>query len=208
MMLQEDDINYSLVENCSIFHFGSISMTHDTAAAATIKAASTAKNKGAVISFDPNLRIPLWSSLEHAKSMIRKGLTYADVIKISEEELEFISGTADLAQGSEYIRDNYGVSIILVTLAEKGCFVRYGDVQFSVPGFEVVAVDTTGAGDAFLGGFLYRLLEKGCKTEDLSEADLYGMARFANAAGALATTRKGAIPAMPSLAEIGELLQP
>ncbi|WP_372630182.1 PfkB family carbohydrate kinase [Cohnella sp.] len=205
-LLNETDVDYTIVEKSKIFHFGSISMTHEPASTATINAAIFAKASGAVVSFDPNLRIPLWNNLEHAREKIRIGLTYADVLKISEEELEFISGTNDLVRGSQYIRLHYGVRIVLVTRAEKGCYVRKGDIAFSVPGFPAEAVDTTGAGDAFWGGFLYQLLERDCRIDDLGEDELYAMAQFANAAGALATKRKGAIPAMPALTEIGEIM--
>ncbi|MFD0670844.1 PfkB family carbohydrate kinase [Cohnella sp. GCM10027633] len=206
MLLTDKDVDYTIVGKSKIFHFGSISMTNEPASTATIKAVIVAKANGAVVSFDPNLRFPLWNTLEHAKDKIRIGLTYTDVLKISEEELAFLTGTNDLVQGSQSIFREYGVRIILVTLAEKGCFVRNGDVAFSVPGFPADAVDTTGAGDAFLGGFLYQLLERGCRIDDLSESDLYAMTRFANAVGSLVTTKKGAIPAMPALTEIGEIM--
>ncbi|MBW5445562.1 glycoside hydrolase [Cohnella sp. CFH 77786] len=206
MLLTESDVDYSIVERSKIFHFGSISMTHEPAASATIKAAMIAKAGGTVVSFDPNLRIPLWKNLEHAKEKFRIGLTYADVLKISEEELAFITGTQDLVQGSQSIFLHYGVRIVLVTRAEKGCFVRKGDIAFSVPGFPAEAVDTTGSGDAFLGGFLYQLLERDCRIDDLGEDELYAMVRFSNAVGALVTTKKGAIPAMPALTEIGEIM--
>lgn len=185
MLLRESEVDYSIVEKAKIFHFGSISMTHEPACAATIKAALIAKAGNLLVSFDPNLRVPLWKSLEHAKDMIRIGLTYADVLKISIEELEFITATNDLVQGSQYLLDLYGIRVILVTLAEKGCFVRKGALTLFVPGYSVKTVDTTGAGDAFLGGFLYQLLEKECRINELSAGDLYRMVRFANAVGAL-----------------------
>ncbi|MGO4548529.1 PfkB family carbohydrate kinase [Paenibacillus sp. 2TAB23] len=202
MLLSASEVNYAIVEKSKIFHFGSISMTDELASVATIKAAMIAKANGKIVSFDPNLRIPLWNNLEHAKEKILIGLTFADVLKISEEELEFITGTNDLARGSQQIFLQYGVRIILVTLAEKGCFVRKGDIAVSVPGFPADVVDTTGAGDAFLGGFLYQLLERDCQIDRLNEDNLKSMARFANAVGALVTTRKGAILSMPSLSDV------
>lgn len=206
MMLTVQDITEALVCNSRIFHFGSISMTHESCAQATAIAVSLAKEAGALISFDPNLRIPLWENLDRAREMIRWGLMHADIVKISEEELTFITGEKDLAIGSKQIAEKYGNSIILVTLGERGCFVHSRDKQATVPGYQVKTMDTTGAGDAFLGGFIYQVLERDNQIENMSMVDLYSMVRFANAVGALVTTRKGAIPSMPSIAEIGELL--
>lgn len=206
MLLNAAEVNYSIVEQSKIFHFGSISMTDEPASTATIKAVMLAKANGKLISFDPNLRISLWNNLKQAKEKFLIGLTYADVLKISEEELEFITGTDELIKGSQQIFLEYGVRIILVTLAEKGCFVRKGDIVVSVPGYLADVVDTTGAGDAFLGGFLYQLLERNGQIDHLNEANIKSMARFANAVGALVTTRKGAIPAMPTLAEVEEFI--
>lgn len=206
MLLSSSEVNYSIVEKSKIFHFGSISMTNELASDATIKAAKIAKANGVIISFDPNLRIPLWNNLEHAKEKILIGLTFANVLKISEEELEFITGTNDLVKGSQQISLEYGVNIILVTRAEKGCFVRKGDIAVSVAGFPANVVDTTGAGDAFLGGFLYQLLERNCQIDHLNEDTIKSMARFANAVGALVTTRKGAILSMPALSEVEEFI--
>lgn len=206
MLLSASEVNYSIVEKSKIFHFGSISMTNEHASTATIRAAMIAKANGVIVSFDPNLRIPLWISLEHAKEQILIGLTYADVLKISEEELELITGTNDLLKGSQQIFFEYGVKIILITRAEKGCFVRKGDITVSVPGFKADVIDTTGAGDAFLGGFLYQLLERNCKIESLDEDNIKSMAQFANAVGALVTTRKGAILSMPALSDVEEFI--
>ncbi|MGZ4159883.1 MAG: carbohydrate kinase family protein [Neobacillus sp.] len=202
MMLNEREIDLKMIDNSRIFHFGSISMTHEPSASATLKAVAYAKENGLLISFDPNLRINLWSDLNHARDMIDVGLKYADVLKISEEELEFISGIKDLYRGSEYIYAQYHTKIILVTLGSKGCFYRLAHHTGISNGYDVEAIDTTGAGDAFLAGFLYQLMENNRRLLDLTLKDVEKMVSFANSVGALATTKKGATPAMPTLEEI------
>lgn len=202
MMLRESEIDLEMIANSSIFHFGSISMTHEPSASATLKAVAFAKENGLLISYDPNLRVNLWSDLNHAKNMIEMGLKYADILKISEEELEFITGTKDLTKGSEYIFSHFSTKLIFVTLGSKGCFYRLGHEIGKCSGYEIESIDTTGAGDAFLAGVLYQIIENNKVITDLSLKDVEQMVSFANAVGALATTKKGAIPAMPTLEEI------
>ncbi|AFH60858.1 sugar kinase [Paenibacillus mucilaginosus K02] len=205
-LLEAGEVRGELLEQSRIFHFGSISMTHEPSAEATRFAVSGAKAAGALISYDPNLRMPLWSDAAHAKAMMEYGLGCADVVKISEEELEFLTGLTDLADGSQQLAERFGIPLILVTLAEKGSFYRFGGATGLVPGFAVNTVDTTGAGDAFLGGVLYGLLEKDRRLSELQEEEVRQVVTFANAVGALATTVKGAIPAMPDLAAIRRLM--
>jgi fructokinase len=202
MLLHESELDLAMIGNSRIFHFGSISMTHEPSASATLKAVSFAKENGLLISYDPNLRVNLWSDLNHAKNMIEMGLKYADILKISEEELEFITGTKDLTKGSEYIFSHFSTKLIFVTLGSKGCFYRLGHETGKCSGYEIESIDTTGAGDAFLAGVLYQIIEKNKIITDLSLKDVEQMVSFANAVGALATTKKGAIPAMPTLEEI------
>ncbi|MED1205972.1 carbohydrate kinase family protein [Heyndrickxia acidicola] len=202
MMLRENEVDFELISNARVFHFGSISMTHEPAASATLKAAAHAKEHGVLISYDPNLRENLWDDLTHAKERMEQGLFFADVVKISEEELEFISGTKDLEKGSSYLSDRFDIPLILVTLGSKGCFYRHGSETGCRSGYHVKAVDTTGAGDAFLGGMLYQILEKGVPLSGLDLEDMDQMVSFANAVGALVTTKKGAIPAMPTIEEV------
>ncbi|MEK8212025.1 PfkB family carbohydrate kinase [Paenibacillus sp. FSL L8-0463] len=209
MLLGIDDIDLEQIKDTKIFHFGSVSMTHEPSASATLKACTQAKENGALISFDPNLRPALWKDLEQAKIKIKEGLALADIVKISEEELEFITGLTDLEEGTHQIQTQFKVKVILVTKAEKGCFVRYGSGSkwADVPGFKVQTVDTTGAGDAFLGGFLYQLLERGGSMDQIRDQDWIPIVRFANAVGALVTTQKGAIPAIPTYKEINKQIQ-
>jgi fructokinase len=207
MMLTAEEVDLELIASSKVFHFGSISLTDEPAATATLRALDHAKESGCLISYDPNLRIPLWKDLHHAKQQIELGLTYADVLKISEEELAFITGLEDLDQGSQYIYDHFGIKLILVTLGPEGCYYRKGHETGHKKGYEVTAVDTTGAGDSFLAGILYQILHCEKELSELSLKDLESMVDFANAVGALTTTKKGAIPAMPSLEDIKGLMQ-
>lgn len=202
MLLSESDVEPELVRNCKVFHFGTVSMTNEPSRGATLHAARIAKGNGIIVSFDPNLRPPLWKDLGEAKKMIETGLKYADILKVSSEELEFITGLKDLEEGSRYILDNYGIKLILVTLGSEGCFYRLGSKTGRLPTYDVVTVDTTGAGDAFVGAMLYQIIIRGKPLEALSETELKQMVDFSNAAGSLATIRKGAIPAMPSITAV------
>ena len=204
MLLDKSEVDVSLVKNCRIFHFGTVSLTDNPSREATLFAVKTAKENGAIISFDPNLRPPLWNSLEDAKSMIEEGLQYAHILKVSNEELEFITGEKELDVGAEYIKDKYGIGVILVTLGPSGCYYKIGEFSGILPAYDVRTVDTTGAGDAFLGAFLYQVIESGKELAALEKDKIERMIDFANAAGSLATIRKGAIPAMPTLEELLE----
>jgi fructokinase len=190
----------------SIFHFGSLSLTHEPARSATLAALHWAKERGMLISYDPNLRPPLWASLAEAKRQILSVMDQADIVKISREELEFLTGSERLAEGSAQLVREYGTGLLLITLGKDGCFFRLGDLTGLVPGFPVQAVDATGAGDGFLGGMLHEILRRGKALEEWSLAELEASVRFANAIGALVVTRKGSIPAMPSLAEVQSFL--
>jgi len=206
MLLSEDEIKYSLIKDAKIFHFGSVSMTHEPSRSATMKAVKYAKQNGILVSYDPNLRIPLWSNLEEAKTVISEGLCYTDLLKISEEELIFLTGENGLEAGSKRIRDTFGIDLIFITLGKRGCFYRIRDFTGCVPTYDVRTIDTTGAGDAFLGGMLYKIVENGVDLSHLTASDIELFVDFANAAGSMATVKKGAIPAMPSLNEVKECM--
>ncbi|NMB12082.1 MAG: carbohydrate kinase [Firmicutes bacterium] len=192
--------------NTRIFHFGSLSLTDEPARSATLFALEGAKQEGALISYDPNLRPPLWPDLTEAKRQMLAVMHQADVLKISEEELEFLTGTKDLARGSQYLAKEYDLPMVFVTLGADGCFYRAGKTTGEVSGFRVHSIDTTGAGDGFVGGILHQILLRSKELPQWTQAELTESVRFANAIGALVTTKKGAIPAMPSLGEIEELL--
>ena len=202
MLLREDEIDLELIKSCRIFHFGTVSMTKGPSRDATLYAVKTAKKYKKLISFDPNLRPPLWDDLKDAKKMMEAGLDYTDILKVSSEELEFITGEKSLEKGSEYIHDKYGTKLILVTLGAEGCFYRHRGSTGKLSTYDVNTVDTTGAGDAFLGAMLYKLLDSDKSLELLDKDELESMIRFSNAAGSLTTTKKGAIPAMPSVRDV------
>jgi fructokinase len=202
MLLRPEEILPDLVEQSRIFHFGSVSMTHEPSRSATLTAVKAAKEQGAVISYDPNLRPLLWESLDEAKRVMREGMKYCDVLKISEEELVFFTGVEDLQEGSSLLWKEFNTALIFITLGAEGCFYRQGDMSGQIPTYDVKTIDTTGAGDAFLGGMLHRLLEVGKKPGKVTLEELETAVSFANAVGSLATTKKGAIPAMPALEEV------
>lgn len=205
-MMNANEIDYSIIANAKIFHFGSVSLTHDPARTATCEAVSFAKKSGLLISYDPNLRFDLWKDAEEAKEIILGMMSYADILKISEEELEFLTGTTVLEEGTERLFTSYGNVLILVTLGHKGCFYRKGDTTGYIPGFRVRTLDTTGAGDAFLGGIHYQVLQIDKPLQELDSSEIKKMITFGNAIGAFVTTKKGAIPAMPTLHEIHDLM--
>lgn len=197
-----EDVRFDLIAKSKIFHFGSVSLTHEPSASATFAASQFAKEKGLTISYDPNLRIPLWEDLDRAKTLIIEGLKYTDILKISEEELTFITGTNDLDSGSKVLYDQYGIPLILLTLGKNGCFIRKGNKTVHVPAFPVHSIDTTGAGDGFLGAVLSKIVEKEDSIENTNIDQLFEIVRFANAVGALTTTRRGGITSLPSTEEI------
>mgnify|MGYP000921579212 CR=1 FL=1 len=200
-------MRYELINDASIFHFGSVSMTAEPSRSATIKAVSYAKKKGIAISYDPNLRIPLWKSLDEAREVIMVGMKYADFLKISEEELVFLTGESNLEKGSFLLYDKYGIGLIFVTLGSKGSFCRMGSHIAHSYTYDVKTIDTTGAGDAFLGGILYKILGEGCRISELRPANISSFMDFANAAGSLTTLKKGAITALPYLEDIKKCIE-
>jgi fructokinase len=205
--LRPEDADDRLLSGCGIFHFGSVSLTDEPCRSATLESARRAKECGAVISFDPNYRPPLWGGIEAARREILGALPLADIIKVSGEELELVTGQSDPAAGSQALM-KYGARLVLVTLGEGGAYYRSPRAAGHVPAPQVDAVDTTGAGDAFTGALLYRL--RGLGTEGiaaLSAAQLEGCVRFACAAGSLTTLGHGAIPAMPGREKIDACLR-
>jgi fructokinase len=202
MMLDKGDIDEKLVGDAKIFHFGSISMTDEPSRSATLKALDIAKGSGVVISFDPNLRPALWKSLPLAKEMMYKGLGYADILKISGEELYFLTSENDCEKGTD-ILEKMGAKLIFVTLGPKGAFYRAGKKTGYVPTYDIKTVDTTGAGDSFFGAVLFRLKDHiRDDLSDIPQMELQDITEFGNAAGALTTGGRGAIPSMPGLREI------
>lgn len=215
MMLTEEEVDAQLIRDSRIFHFGTLSMTDAVVEQATKKAITVAKESGCLLSFDPNLRPPLWSSLEKAKEKIAFGLSVCDILKISDNEIAFMTGTADIDEGIGRIREKYQIPLIFATLGKEGSRAYYQDMVVSVPGFvNPNTIETTGAGDTFCACALNSVLEHGAKLgaddaedmrgvlRDLRREDLTELLTFANGAASLITTRKGALCVMPEKEEV------
>jgi len=206
MMLTEEELPLDMIADCRIFHFGTLSMTHEGVRKATLKAIQVAKENGALISFDPNLRPPLWGSLEDAEEQIHVGLGLCDILKIADNEIEFMTGETDFDKGAAILQERYpNIRILNVTAGAEGSFSYSCGHKVFVPGFQLGGtIETTGAGDTFCASVLGFVLENGA--ENLSEDQLTQMLRFANAAAYLVTTKKGAIRSMPERTEVEAIL--
>ena len=206
MMLTEEELPLDLIENCRIFHFGTLSMTHEGVRKATLKAIEVAKAHGAYVSFDPNLRPPLWDSLDDAAEQIHVGLGLCDILKIADNEIEFMTGETDFDKGAAILQERYpNIKILNVTAGADGSYSYSCGHRVFVSSFRLGGtIETTGAGDTFCASVLNFVLENG--VENLTEGQLTQMLRFANAAAYLVTTKKGAIRSMPEKAEVEAIL--
>ena len=205
MNLRADEVNEELIANSRIFHFGSLSMTHPGVREATRKALRIAKEQGCIISYDPNLRPPLWNTLEEAKEQIAFGMTQCDIMKISDNEIQWFTGLEDYDEGIRYLQQTYHIPLILLSMGPAGSRAYYRDMRVEVaPFLQKNTIETTGAGDTFCACVLNYVLDHGL--ENLTEAQLAEMLRFANAAASVITTRKGALKVMPSADEVKQLL--
>jgi fructokinase len=206
MMLREEELDEALLEGCRIFHFGTLSMTHPGVRAATKAAVAKAKAAGALISFDPNLRPPLWATLEAAKEQMLWGLGQCDVLKISDNEVEFLVGTTDYAAGARALLAQFpNIKLLNVTCGADGSYAFCGGQEVFVPSFLLGGtIETTGAGDTFCACALHNVLEHG--VENCDKASLRAMLRFANAAAYLVTTKRGAIRSMPDPKDVQDIL--
>lgn len=203
VMLTEAEVPQELIRSSKIFHFGSLSMTHEGVREATKKALKTAKESGVLISFDPNLRPPLWKTLDEAREQILYGLRQCDILKISDNEIQWLSGETDYTKGVEWIRERFQIPLILVSMGKEGSRAYYkGDMVEAAPFWQKNTIETTGAGDTFCGCILHYILEHGLA--QLGKDDLKEMLTFANSAASLITTRKGALRVMPFEEEILE----
>lgn len=201
MMLRWNDIHKELLEDTRIFHFGTLSMTDEQIAETTKKAVQEAKNADTLISFDPNLRPLLWKDLEDAKRQIWYGISQCDILKISDDEIAFLTETKDIDAGVTKILEKYRPALICATMGKHGSKAYYkGKSVFCAPFLRKDTIETTGAGDTFMACVLNAVLEKGIET--LSDEDLMKMLKFANAASSIITTRKGALKVMPQKQEI------
>lgn len=206
MMLTKDDVQMDLISASRIFHFGTLSSTHPGVREATRSALAKAKEEGLLISFDPNLREPLWDSLEDARREISYGMGFCDILKISDNEMEFMTGTDDYTKGVQILRETYSIPLILVTLGKEGSRAYYKDWMVEVaPFLQEETIETTGAGDTFCASILNYVLENGL--DSLTEENLTEMLTFANAAASLITTRKGALRVMPEKEDVLKFIQ-
>lgn len=208
MLLEPDEIEADFIASASAFHYGSITTIREPARSATHQAARIARDAGLLVSYDPNLRPDLWDSLDRARQEILAGLDYPDVVKVSEDELEFMTGAPDLRTGARRLLDYPGVRLVAVTRGPRGCFFSTGRGEGAIEGLPVTAVDTTGAGDGFVAALIAGLLEAGgaAGLDDLGSGELTRIFSYANAVGALTCTKKGAIPGLPNRAEADRFL--
>jgi len=209
MLLRPEEIDEAYIAAARVFHFGSITLISEPSRSATLRAAETAREHGLLVSYDPNLRLSLWPDEAAARRGMLTGLPYADVLKVSEEEAAFLTGREDLEEALGRLRRDYDIALAVATLGRAGCFYLGPAGGGRVPGFEVETVDTTGAGDGFAAGLLAELLRLAptrADIEKLTPADLAGLFTFANAVGALTTTKKGAIPSLPTRKQVTQFL--
>lgn len=196
-----EEIEQKLLENCKIFHFGSLSLTDEPAKTATIEAVKAAKTAGTLISYDPNYRSSLWADKETAVERMRKMIPFADVMKVSDEELILMTGIDDYSQAAEKLLE-LGPKLIAVTLGSEGVFLATRQKKEKVTGFHVQAVDTTGAGDSFWGGFLSEYLKHKKEFKNFTWEEIKKCAIYGNATAALCVQRRGGIPAIPKKEEV------
>lgn len=194
--LRFEELDLSLIDESTVFHFGTLSLTDDPARTATQKAVAYAKSRGKLVTFDPNLRPPLWRSEQEARAQILWGLSQADVVKISDEEVDFLWGCSP-EEGADRLLRDHGVRLAMVTLGPKGCYLKNANAAYAAASPQVRPVDTTGAGDIFGGSAVSRLLELGKAPDALEQADLAYIARFAATAASLSTEQAGGIPSVP-----------
>lgn len=192
-----EELDLSLVDEAKVLHFGTLSLTDEPARSATYKLVDYARSAGKLITYDPNLRKPLWKDLEEAKKQMLWGLSKADVVKISDEEVEFLFGLG-VEEGAKYILDNYPVKLVFVTCGPEGCFFKNAAGEGMVPGMQGIrVVDTTGAGDIFGGSAVWKLLQLGTDPATINPEDMTGVVRFACTSAGLSTTKPGGISSVP-----------
>ena len=206
MMLTEDEVPENLIANSRMFHFGTLSMTHEGVRAATKKAVQIARKSDCIISFDPNLRPPLWKNMDEAREQVLWGLKNCDILKISDNEIIWLTGKKNYTEGVRWICERYQIPLIFVSMWKDGSRAYYKGHMIEVKAFlNPNTIETTGAGDTFMGCVLGTILEKGL--ENLTEKDLHEMLVFANAGASIITTRKGALRVMPDKEEVLEYMQ-
>lgn len=206
MMLEEADLETDLLRQCRIFHFGSLSMTHERCRNATQRAVAVAEESGALLSFDPNLRSALWADLEEAREQICYGLAHCQILKISDNEIQWLTNEEDFDKGIAQIQEKYKIPLIFLSMGKSGSRAYTRNLRVEQPAFvQKHTIETTGAGDTFMGAVLNAVLDYGWN--EYEAVQLEEMLRFANAAASLVTTRKGALRVMPDRQEIETLIR-
>ena len=205
-MLEKEDVPLEMIRSSGILHIGSISLTDEPARSTTLFAVQKAKEAGCVISYDPNYRASLWKSKELAKKQMRSMIPYADLMKISEEEMQLLTGENDYQRAAEALMQG-GVKIVVVTLGKLGAYVQTKQGGTLVKGFQNKAVDATGAGDAFWGGFLFQFSRCGKSPEAVTTKEAAEFTDFGNAVASVCVQKHGAIPAMPDMTQVMEQLK-
>ena len=197
-----EELDLGLIDEAKVFHFGTLSLTHEPARSATYQAVAYAKKFGKLIAYDPNLRKPLWDDLEAAKAQLLWGLSQADIVKISDEEVEFLFGCGP-EEGAAHILERFDVKLVFVTCGAEGCFFKNAHAEGHVPSLSGISViDTTGAGDIFGGSALWKLLQLGKAPEELTEPELRQIVTFACTAAGLSTTKSGGISSVPDYEDV------
>lgn len=201
MRLCVENVQASIIQRSKIFHFGTLSMTHETNSQATRYAIGIAEANGLLRSFDPNLRPPLWAKMSDAKQAVRYGLSHCDILKISDNQIQWLTGKQDYSEGVAAIRKEFSIPLILVSMGPGGSRAYTENTMVEAPAFiNANTIETTGAGDAFCGCILHDILNNGFT--DLSNERLSKMLLYANAAASIVTTRRGALRMMPEASEI------
>ncbi|MDY3225857.1 MAG: carbohydrate kinase [Candidatus Faecousia sp.] len=197
-----EELDLGLIDEAKVFHFGTLSLTDEPARSTTYMAVEYARSKGKLITYDPNLRKPLWKDLKAAKEQLIWGLTKADVVKISDEEVEFLFGLG-VEEGADYILKNFNVKLVFVTCGADGCYFKNAVASGMVPSLrDIKVVDTTGAGDIFGGSAVWKLLQMKTAPEELAEAELQDVVRFACTSAGLSTTKAGGISSVPDYGQV------
>lgn len=200
------EIDLNLIANCKVLHFGSLSLTNNPMRSTTINALEYAKNNNKIISYDPNWRPSLWQSERDGIEAMKLGLSFCDIIKVSDQELAMITGCNEISKGITKLL-NMGIQVVLVTLGPDGCCIGTTEKICHLNTYNVNVIDTTGSGDSFLGAFLFKVLQYGKPLDKIGISQFINFADFANAAGALCASKTGSIPALPDINEIQYCLE-
>lgn len=204
--LTREEVEVELIKSSKVFHIGSLSLTDEPIRGTTFYALEIAKQSGCIISYDPNYRAPLWKSEAHAIENMRSVLPYVDIMKLSDEEIVFLTDKEEPEEAAKYLLEQ-GLVFVAVTLGQEGALICNKEGAIKVPGFKTQVVDATGAGDSFWGGFLSQLIESGKRLEEISLGEAAEFVRFGNAVASLCVEKRGGIPAMPEKGNVIKRLQ-